>query len=679
MDYTPHNITATAFSHPSRDNLSSDLRLAVGRSNGDIELWDPKHNWSHELTLSGARGRSIEGLCWATKDGEQPRLFSIGGSTYVTEWDLSSGLAKINYDCNAVIWSLAVDKSGDKLAIGCDDGLVVIIDISGGFGSLEPHSFCQRQDLRVLCLKWYNDIIIGGCADARIRCWHQGRIVSSMRVDKSKTESTLVWCINVLPKRQQLVSGDSTGSIKVWDLNNYTLLQGFTPHTADVLTIVSDSAEEKFFTAGVDRKIHEFSLVALKNSKWVHSSNRLLHSNDVRSMSIYESKSYNLLVSGGVEKTIVVQLVTQFHDGAYRKLLPHENLLVTNKGLIIKWQDQEIKLWQLGDRYRLVGKLILKDDENITDVGINQAQNLLAVLTAYSVKVFTLYSTPKKLKITKIKDDNFKVNGAKRVIVYDDNLLVLSRDEELNLYKIGDTISLVREIDDNDFPISNRLPYLNNIKRIVINNTNDKLAIARFNGVIEIMSLISDEKYILTNLASNLPYSITFTDNQTLVVLAEDNKIYEFNLTGELLTSWSKRNSEFLPKQFLSLTDKPRGMYIEQQKLWVYGENFLCFFDLSLNIPINKAYKNISIKKRKRDGLTIDDDDDTINDNMEMSLRQSQISKLKIDTAEDELPFWLTSKYNHIVYCGKYGADLIIIQPPSIKNPPSIQLPKLQL
>lgn len=310
VDYTPHTITSLAFSLRSfpEQSAPSDLRLAVGRSNGDIEIWNPRHNWTHDLTLAGSKGRSIEGLIWSSSssdaENEPSRLFSIGGSTYITEWDLKTGRPLVNYDCNAgTIWSIDLTARGDKLAVGCDDGSVVVVDISGGVGSLEYDIICQRQDARVLSLKWNgNEQIVGGCADGRIRVWSyakdtKGRILSTMRVDKSKTESTLVWTLEVLPNRNQLLSGDSTGHVKIWDLKFFSLMQSFKIHDADVLCIVSDVKEERFFSAGIDRKIHQYDLLHAKSStKWVHSFNRLLHSNDIRSMAITESKISKLLL-----------------------------------------------------------------------------------------------------------------------------------------------------------------------------------------------------------------------------------------------------------------------------------------------------------------------------------------------------------------------------------------------
>lgn len=727
VDYTPHTITSIAFSHPSSltNVVSSELRLAVGRSNGDIEIWNPKYNWTHELTLPGSRGRSIEGLCWAIQDKESPRLFSIGGSTYITEWDLSTGKPVTNYDCNAgIIWSIDVSKNSELLAVGCDDGSVVIVDISGGFGSLEHGFICQRQDSRVLSIKWHeNDLLVGGCADARIRCWSargetRGRLVGTMRVDKSKTESTLVWSVMVLSNHKQIVSGDSTGSIKFWDLETFTLLQNFKVHDADVLCLAKDVSEEKIFSGGVDRKIHQFNLIkTTKSVKWVHSFNRLLHSNDIRSMSVFESKLHNFLISGGVEKSIVIQSVQQFHDGRYRKLTINQqisNTLINDKKkYVLLWQDQTIKIWKITEsKHKLISKISLVDDENITSVDLNEDGDLLVVSTLATIKVFQLEETEKKLLVNKIRDDDFisMTDGAKKVKVLSHNkFLILTPDEEIYIFKVdyeNGTISIVNEIDTSSESVE-KLKHLNCIKNIAISPNQETIAISRYNGSIEIFPL-NDGSMInkLTKLYS-LPHLINFSSAEKLLVVTEENKIFEFFINSEengLLTPWSKRNSEFLPKQFLVLDDKAQDIFIKNNKVWIYGSTWVCFFDLSLNIPILKYYQNTSnTKKRNRDGLTIEGTEDISNDIdgsldiveenseiLDLSLKQSQINRLRqqiqVDESNNERPdtkpFWITNKYRPIMKVGDFGTnEIIVIERPQFALPtaPAFNLPKLKI
>lgn len=727
VDYTPQTITATAFSHASSLlKVETDLRLAVGRSNGDIEIWSPKSNWTHEITLSGSRGRSIEGLCWTST--ENPRLFSIGGSTYITEWDLSTGKPVANYDCNAgTIWSIDVNANGDKLTVGCDDGSVVIVDISGGFGSLEHNLICQRQDARVLSIKWNgNSSLVGGCADGRIRIWSasgqtKGRIIATMRVDKSKTESTLVWSICILPKKRQIVSGDSTGAIKFWDLDQHSLLQSFSIHDADVLSLVADISEEKVFTAGVDRKIHQFSLITSKtSSKWVHNCNRLLHSNDIRTMSIYESKGYNFLISGGVERSIVIQSVNDFHDGKYKKLSINQqksNIVINElHQLIILWQDQTIKIWKIVDgKHMLVSKLTLAEDENITDVTMNTDATLLVVSRLTSVKVFELsHRSNNKIDVKKYRDDKFDeiIEGAKKVYLYSNNkLLILTPNEEMYKFIINkedQEIILDDEIEMLASSSKSKLSYNQVINNLSISPDEKSIVISRFNGSVEKYSLNDEYKpYQLVKLSS-YPNILSFMGNEKLIVLTSDNKLYEFfideqNKSG-LLTPWSRRNSEFLPYQFLTLEDKPQGLFIQNKKVWIFGSTWIAYFDLSMNIPISKYYKNTSnVKKRNRDGLTIDEEvDENIEEEqedqveiLELALKQSQINKLRQQIQDDEVqnngttssssdkkPFWICTKYRPILKAGNFGeGEIIIIERPQFSLPttPAFNLPKLKV
>ncbi|KAG7666453.1 UTP4 [[Candida] subhashii] len=741
VDYTPHTITATAFSHPSTLSTkppSSELRLAIGRSNGDIEIWNPRYNWTHELTLPGSKGRSIEGLVWATspEGTESPRLFSVGGSTYITEWNLSTGKPITNYDCNAgIIWSIDVSSNNQKLAVGCDDGSVVIVDISGGPGFMEYDLICQRQDARVLSIKWDNKNqparLVGGCADGRIRVWSadgetKGRILGTMRVDKSKTESTLVWSLSVMENKGQLISGDSTGSVKIWDLENYTLLQSFKVHDADVLCLVHDVNEEKIFSGGVDRKIHQFDLISTKtSSKWVHSFNRLLHSNDIRSMSIYENKGgYGFLVSGGVERAIVVQHVQQFHDGKYKKLLINQqlsNVIVdSGKRLIIMWQDQQVKIWKIleNGKYKLVCKVSLADDENITSVDYNSESNLLAVSKLTSVKLFQLEeSTKGKLHVHKIRDESFDslIEGAKLIkFIESKTLLIVTPEEELYKFDINpeqSRIELSAEIEQiepspSTNSTSNKLQHASCINNLIISPDCQNLIISRYNGQIEIYPLNgTSPAYILTKLSS-YAHLLQCSTNEKLIVLTEDNKIFEFYInqteSKTLQTPWSRRNSEFLPRQFTSLEDKPQGMVVKYEKLWIFGSAWLVYFDLSVNIPISKEFKNAGGsggRKRNRNGLSIIEDEASgeVDENVEVletSLKQREIDRLRQQIQDDEQstngrsgsgnqkPFFITEKYRPIMKVCDFGEnEIVVIERPYFALPttPAFNLPKLKI
>lgn len=691
MDYTPHTVTSLAFSH-SNDIASvspAGLRLAVGRSNGDIEIWNPRYNWTHELTLPGARGRAIEGLVWSHAAGENPRLFSIGGSTYITEWDLCTGRPKANYDCNAgVVWCIDANASGDKLAVGCDDGSVVIVDLAGGSGVLEHDLICQRQDLRVLGIKWYGeDMLIGGCADGKVRCWAakgetRGRLVNSMKVDKSKTESTLVWSIVTMPERKQFVTGDSTGAVKFWDVDTFTLLQGFSVHEADVLSLARDASGEKVYSAGIDRKIHQYSWlenIKKKSSKWIHSYNRLLHLNDVRSLAAFESKAYNFLVSGGVERSIIVQSAENFTSGPYKKILMDQQIsnisLCAESKLVALFQDQTVKIWRIIEdevKHKLVAKLSLADDDNITSISIGDSLDglsYLAVSTINSVKVFALTESEHKLKVRKIRDSNFDelTSGAKKVWIYDGNSLLIHTPED-EIYKFvidEDSIELQDEVETVAEPgseLSAGFDHYNSIKEITFSQDHSEAIVARFNNIVEVLPLSGKgDGYILTKFTTPI-HLMDVVDEKSLVVLTEDNKIYELHKEQnsiKLLTEWSQRNSEVMPLEFLKLEDKPQGMFVDNKKVWVYGSQWLAFFDLTLNFEVPKLYAS-KARKRNRDGLSIKSEE-IIKSDIPSTSRENEDDEEDYSENKPKMPFWMTQKYRPILKVDCWGEHEITV------------------
>lgn len=113
VEYQPAAINALDFT-PS---TVKRIRLAVGRANGNIEIWDPTHNYRLEKTLPGGQDLSVESLVWAhqnvltdidedstpeevAKELEElleqpPRLFSSGLNPYITEWDTTTMTIKV--------------------------------------------------------------------------------------------------------------------------------------------------------------------------------------------------------------------------------------------------------------------------------------------------------------------------------------------------------------------------------------------------------------------------------------------------------------------------------------------------------------------------------------------------------------------------------------------------------
>lgn len=689
---------------------SNCARFAVGRSDGSILIYSPQMRV--EMMIPGGHGRSIEGLCFA-----QDRLFSIGGSTVVTEWDLGRGIPLRNYDANAgLIWSIAVSKRQDRLAVGCDNGAVVIIDISDG--GMDHHNILQRQEARVLSLCWKDSsFVIGGCSDGRIRIWDctdgRGRLCSTMKVDKAKGESTLVWSILYLPRWNQIVSGDSTGSIKIWDFHHATLVQSFKIHGADVLCLSTDLKNMHIYSSGVNRKIFQISRT---NNQWTVASNRLLHGNDVRAMTILHHRNTEFLISGGVEKTLVVNSLDSFADGPYRKVLPYgSSNIVVNKQqrLLVSWKGSVIKIWKFSadlnhetdDSYKLVCKLTLKDPQDIINCAMSPDGQVLTVSRTTTTKVFHLQETENRLKVTKL-ENNYLLKLGTRLVQFVDNskIIIVTIDDELQL------LDLESEDDDEkptefDLPditrtkMMKRLPYLKNIACIDI--CYPQAVVARNSGSVDVLNLETGVSQKLVRLSIQISAIKINKARKSVLVSTVDNRLYELNLqsatdeSSSIFTDWCKRNAENVPLAIKNQKESCRGIFIpandSASKVWLWGIDWLARIDLDTDFPVSHRKKP---RKHTRDGLAVEEDDmmhvnvDYENDELagmdidswvpeiRMKSERSEISK---GTGNHENTIFCTTKYGPLLFAGNISdSEIILVEKPQEKPQlKAYHLPKL--
>lgn len=344
VPYPPSAINALAFSHSGKGIQSAEdpstLRLAIGRANGNIEIWNPrKGTWVQEKTFCGGKERSVEGLIWIQEleevDGNgkllpgKLRLFSIGYSDSVTEWNLVTGLpARHSGGNHSQVWCVAAQpqyrapkkrKSGNapprddgefkgqNLAVGCADGALAII--STAEDDLRFQKFLARptsQKARVLSITYQDRVrVIAGYGDSTIRVFNSqsGETIRSITLGagpKGGPKEILVWKIRCLPNRD-IVSADSSGELRVFDGNNYSQVQRLAAHDADILDLVVSKDGKQIFTGGLDRRTAVFKFLRTKGDRgsWVKVSHSKFHEHDVRALATYDGKRLSVTVSGG--------------------------------------------------------------------------------------------------------------------------------------------------------------------------------------------------------------------------------------------------------------------------------------------------------------------------------------------------------------------------------------------
>jgi U3 small nucleolar RNA-associated protein 4 len=359
VPYPPSAINALAFSHTQSGKDKEDpecLRLAVGRSNGNIEIWNPaKGAWLQERIFYGGKDRSVEGLAWTQEPDEEDaqgkhvsgrlRLFSIGYSSSVTEWDLATGLpARHSNGNHSEVWCFAAQPKGNlsgnggaslvadarqDLVAGCADGTLVLLSTVDN--ELRFDKFLSRsttKKARVLSVTYKDrDTVLAGFADSMIRVFdtRTGNVLRNISLGSGPPggpKEILVWKVKCL-SNGDFVSGDSTGDIRIYSGKNYSQTQRITGHEADVLDLAVSKDGTMMFSGGMDRRTcyytcNKKSGAARGNrgEKWRKVTHKRYHEHDVKAMVTYEGTKLNVVVSGGkmVFSNITVKFAKPFKD-----------------------------------------------------------------------------------------------------------------------------------------------------------------------------------------------------------------------------------------------------------------------------------------------------------------------------------------------------------------------------
>jgi U3 small nucleolar RNA-associated protein 4 len=341
VPYPSSAINALAFSHAEPEHGNQDpesLRLAIGRANGNIEIWNPKNGaWLQEKVFFGGKDRSVEGLAWTQEPDRRDahnklvpgrlRLFSIGYSSSVTEWDLATGLpARHSNGNHSEVWCFAVqprqkkpttggvnDGSGayQKLVAGCADGTIILLSTEDDDLTFDRFvSRATNKKARALSIAFKDrNTVLAGFADSMIRVFdtRNGNVIRNISLGSGPQggpREILVWKVKCL-SNGDFVSGDSAGEVRFYSGKNYSQMQRIAGHEADVLDLAVSRDGTSVFSAGMDRRtcFYTCRTTTIKtggqSGRWRKVSHQRYHQHDVKAMATYEGNKLSVVVSGG--------------------------------------------------------------------------------------------------------------------------------------------------------------------------------------------------------------------------------------------------------------------------------------------------------------------------------------------------------------------------------------------
>ncbi|KFZ10439.1 hypothetical protein V501_05197 [Pseudogymnoascus sp. VKM F-4519 (FW-2642)] len=552
-----------------RANKSDTLRLAIGRANGDIEIWNPLNGaWFQETILRGGQDRSVDGLAWVQDPDEEDhdgkiipgklRLFSIGYTTTVTEWDLER-LQPLRQSSgnHGEIWCLAAQPqlapgqqqadgawNGQNLITGCTDGALVLYSTADD--DLKLQRVLVRpsaKKAKIISVNFQDrNIVVAGCTDSTIRVYdsRNGSSIRSISLGSGPSggpKEIIVWAVKCLPNGN-IVSGDSTGELRIWDGKTYTLIQRIKSHRQDILSLAASADGSTVFSGGMDRRTVVYKQSGGPKSRWAEVSHKRLHNHDVKTMTSFEGRGMSFVVSGGPDATPIVLPLREFGAENQRMLpyLPQEPIVqsVPAKRLLMSWWDREVHIWRVSkltqandnaesdseseERHRsrkLVAKVIIKGEANINSASVAAHGGLLALSTNSEVKLFQLRSRGGNqgdaLRVSKLDLSEKLSRGGARLVQFSPDgqwLVIVRRDNRIVATRIvGDVAkspSTVRVLPspaklsrlDRKVDKATRFgglgDYERNINRIAFSSDSRILAVSDLAGYIDTWLLKDD-------------------------------------------------------------------------------------------------------------------------------------------------------------------------------------------
>ncbi|KAG8163727.1 hypothetical protein KVR01_007024 [Diaporthe batatas] len=433
-------INAVAFSHPLLSAKRQEARLAIGRANGDIEIWNPlKGSWFHETTIHGGSNRSVDALVWVTGEDEtlpdgnvilgKSRLFSIGYTSTITEWDLEKGKAKKHASDgqHGDIWCFAAQPAPTKeshngitsvsqpqrLVAGTVDGSIALYSIDDDdlhFQRLLVKT--AKKNIKMVSIAFQSrQVAVVGCSDSSIRVYdlRRGELLRKMTLGKDLTggsKEIIVWSVKCL-KNGDIVSGDSTGQICIWDGKTYTQAQRIQGHKSDVLSLATGADGQTIVSGGMDRRTAMYRPIKSDPSRWQKVFHKKYHKHDVKTMASFEGLGMSVVVTAGPDATPIVTPLRQAGVENHRALphLPQSVPLQTASStrLLVSWWDREIHFWKVlrshtgpadslkqKKDFPQIGRILIQGEANITSCSISRDGSILVVSTATAIKAFHL-------------------------------------------------------------------------------------------------------------------------------------------------------------------------------------------------------------------------------------------------------------------------------------------------
>ncbi|XP_034973722.2 U3 small nucleolar RNA-associated protein 4 homolog [Zootoca vivipara] len=611
--FVPSGIRCVAASRPSHH------RLAVGRLDGSLEIYDLQANMFQEKVIAGHETRIPEALCWVAGD----RLLGAGLSGDIVEYNLEK--LNVKYSLNAFggpIWTMVADPTGTQLALGCDDGSIKLFNILPD--RIEFERQLDRQKGRILSLSWNpsgTKIAAGSTNIIRVFDAKSGHAVQRILVDRCfngsrKRSPVVVWDILFLSDGT-IVSADSAGKVQFWDSEMGTLLWSHPVSKSAVLCLAGSEAEDSIVVGTSEGMVYQFQLLPVKvdsaELQWVRTRPFQQHTHDVRTVAHLATT----LISGGLDGQLVIrQFMENLDPKSYvpslqKVTFPHRCLVSCARiaRLLLFQYPKHLELWRLGAT-NTAGKagevlpvscppehllqLKAKDPEHIASSCVSPCGSWIAYSTTSRFYLHQVQLSSDHIAIKRVAKIPKGIRSAHHLLFSADSTRLFVASDQGSVHVLKLSQSGVCKHLHTLCPSSetSEAAYL-----LAASANGQWLAAASGDRAINIYNL-EDAKPHCTVPTYDCPVTALAIHPVTnnVVIVHSDQQLFEFSITNKEYTPWSRKMQQLgLPSNWQEwetpithIAFSPR----QASHILLHDAFMFCILDKSKPLPEGSAFLN---------------------------------------------------------------------------------------
>jgi WD40 repeat protein len=547
--YNPVPSTIDALAYLDGKNI-----VAEGLSDGSIRILDAT-TLAVRGFIPGHTTRSVRRIAFHGNS-----LISCGVNGSVTMWDLATLREICSLESSqGAVWDMAV--AHDRLYLATETGCVIVVDLSEN--EMRPSCFWRSpktaSPVRSLSVCVSGGYLFVGNASGTISRWDisSGVCDSTFTIPAKNGISALVWTM-VSCGEGQFATGDSLGSLSLWDTNSCTLIQSRQDHQADILVMARFG--DILLTTGVDARVARYKLNTEDRLNFTSITSLL--SRDISAIAVTDDK---ILIAGADGKLGVLSL------NIPNKFIPakldrfRERVNVQSNRVYIQDGLMSIKIYSVEE----------------------EANTYLAELK--NSEVITCFAVSEDGKKVMLSD----VNGTSRLLAVVDSKV--SEESKLTLSchataaAISERLQALVSCDGNLVVIDNKKQHqvslpIKQVSRLVISGSS---IIAAGEDQVVIVSAIS-KKPLCESIKFDSPITAVsdIFDGSFVIVATADHFVHSLDITKTAVV-WKHKISN---KIKISTFHHVNSIVVDESKqICLFGESFV--LTTSMEDPKKSGFK----------------------------------------------------------------------------------------